>query len=301
VLDFFYIFFVYLALMTMRKRRIQSPPAEDGGAPESRSSFRRIIVSILSEQWQYRELLRSLVIRDLKVKYQRSLLGLIWTLLNPLMTVAILITVFSFIMRIHVGHYWAFLISGFFVWNFVAQVVSNTTTILSNHASLSRSVYFPREILVLSTAGSRLVEFFFEMSIVLVVLCIFHHHSVPASLILLPVLILIQVMLAAGLMFPLTVLAVLFYDVQHALPILITSLFYLTPVFYPASMIPEGMRPFYYLNPFASLLRLYHTVLYEAAWPSLTLLVSVSGAAAGILILGYWAFRRYKGVCIEIV
>ena len=255
---------------------------------------------MLVELWQYRELLRSLVVRDLKVKYQRSLLGLIWTLLNPLMTVVILVTVFSFVMRVRVGHYWAFLISGFFVWNFISQVLCTTTTILSNHASLSRSVYFPREILVLSATCSRLVEFLIEISIVLVVLFLFHYHSVPTSLILLPILILIQVILTTGLMFPLTVISVLFYDVKHALPIVVTSIFYLTPVFYPPSIVPEGLRPFYYLNPFASLLSLYQTVLYEAAWPSLKLLVSVSGAAAGILVLGYWVFRRYKGVCIEI-
>lgn len=257
-------------------------------------------VSALAELWSYRELLRSLVVRDLKVKYQRSLLGLVWTLINPLMTVAILVTVFSYVIRIPIEHYWAFLISGFFVWNFISQVFYHTTTLLSSHAELTRSVYFPREILVLSAAFSKLVEFLVEISIVLVVLFLFHYHSVPSSLILLPLLILIQVVLTVGLMFPLAVISVLFYDVQHALPILITSIFYLTPVFYPVSMIPEGMRPFYYLNPFVSLLSLYHTVLYEAAWPSLTLLGSVSAVAAGILVLGYGVFRRYKGVCVEI-
>jgi len=281
-------------------RTEQTNPSGVGSAPAGKRSIRRGNVSALAELWQYRELLRSLVIRDLKVKYQRSLLGLIWTLLNPMMTVAILVTVFSYIIRIPIEHYWAFLISGFFVWNFISQVLNNTTTLFSSHAALSRSVYFPREILVLSAAISKLVEFLVEIGIVLVVLFLFHYHSVPASLILLPVLILIQVTLAAGLMFPLAVISVLFYDVQHALPILITSIFYLTPVFYPASLIPEGMRPFYYINPFVSLLSLYQTVLYEAAWPSLTLLVSVSAAAVCILVLGYRVFRQYEGVCVEI-
>jgi homopolymeric O-antigen transport system permease protein len=282
-------------------RREHSNPMGVEKALAVNRSFRKGNVSALTELWQYRELLRSLVIRDLKVKYQRSLLGLIWTLLNPLMTVVILVTVFSYIIRIQIDHYWAFLISGFFVWNFISQVLSYTTTLLSSNASLSRSVYFPREILVLSAVCSKLVEFLVEISIVLVVLFIFHYDFIPSSLMLLPVLILIQVVLTAGLMFPLAVISVLFYDVQHALPILIASVFYLTPVFYPASLIPKEIRPLYYLNPFAGLLSLYHTVLYEAAWPSLTLLGSVSAAAAGILVLGYWVFRRYKGVCVEIV
>jgi len=255
---------------------------------------------VLAELWRYRELLRSLVVRDLKVKYQRSLLGLVWTLLNPLLTVMILVAVFSHVIRIDIGNYWAFLISGFFVWNFISQVLSHTTSLLSNHASLSRSVYFPREILVLSAALSKLVEFLIEIGLVLVVLIVFHHHFVPASWILFPVLVLIQLVLALGLMFPLAVISVLFYDVQHALPILITSLFYLTPVFYPVSMIPEHVRPFFYLNPFVGILDLYHTVLYEGAWPSLGLLSLETAAATAFLIVGYAVFTRYKRVCIEI-
>lgn len=277
-----------------------SRPEESGGARENRSPSRRAGISIIAELWQYRELLRSLVIRDLKVKYQRSLLGLIWTLLNPLLTVAILVTVFSYVVRIKIDHYWAFLISGFFVWNFISQVLYHTTTLLSSHSSLIRSVYFPREILVLSAALSKLVEFLIEISIVLIVLSFFHYDSIPVSLILLPILILIQVVMAVGLMFPLAVLSVLFYDVQHALPILIASLFYLTPVFYPVSMIPEEMRPFYFLNPFVNLLSLYHIVLFDGAWPSMGLVGSALSSTGIILVLGYWVFRRFKGVCVEV-
>ncbi len=263
-------------------------------------SKRRDSNSILMEIWLYRELFRSLVIRDLKVKYQRSLFGLIWTVLNPLFTVTILVTVFSYVIRIQIDHYWAFLISGFFVWNFISQSLNFTTTILANNASLSRNVYFPREVLILSAAVSKLVEFLLEITIVLIVLFIFHHGAIPASLILLPFLIFIQVILVVGLMFPLAVLAVLFYDIQHALPILITSLFYLSPVFYPVTMIPEVARPFYYINPFVTILRLYHVVLYEGAWPSIMMLGSAFVSAVAICLIGYWIFNRFKGVCNEI-
>jgi lipopolysaccharide transport system permease protein len=264
------------------------------------AEFNRGNVSVFPELWRYRELLRSLVIRDIKVKYQRSPLGLIWTLLNPLITVTILVTVFSYVIRIHIDHYWAFLISGFFVWNFISQVLSHATFLISSHASLSRSVYFPREILILSAAFSRLFEFLIEIGIVIVVLFIFHYKSFPTSIILLPVLVLAQVAMAVGLMFPIAVISVLFYDVRHALPLLITSLFYLTPVFYHASMIPWSMQVLYYLNPFVGLLTLYHTVLYEATWPSMRLLCAVSTAATVILFFGYLVFKRYKGVCVEI-
>jgi ABC-type polysaccharide/polyol phosphate export permease len=255
---------------------------------------------ILVELWRFRGLLRSLVVRDLKVKYQRSILGLIWTLLNPLLTVAILVTVFTYVIRIQVVHYWAFLISGFFVWNFIQRTLYHATTILRDHASLSRSVYYPSEILILGASLSKLVEFLLEILIVMIALVVFHHHAVPSSLVLFPVIVAILLIMAIGLMFPLAVFSVLYYDLQHALPIVITSLFYISPVFYPVGMIPETAKSAYYLNPIVGVLELFHKVLYEGSWPSITLLASVSAAALAICAAGHAVFKRYKEVCVEI-
>ncbi|MBE0568955.1 MAG: ABC transporter permease [Deltaproteobacteria bacterium] len=255
---------------------------------------------VLVELWRFRGLLRSLVVRDLRVKYQRSLLGLVWTLLNPLLTVAILITVFSYIIRIQIPHYWAFLISGFFAWNFIQRTLYHATAILREHASLSRSVYYPLEVLILSASLSKLAEFLIEITIVLLVLLVFHHGGVPPSLVLFPLIVLLQVVLAIGLMFPLAAVAVLYYDVQHALPIVITSLFYISPVFYPVEMIPEGARLVYHLNPVVGLLRLYHVVFYEGGWPSWTLLAGVFVTAAVTCAAGHAIFKRCKESCVEI-
>jgi ABC-type polysaccharide/polyol phosphate export permease len=89
--------------------------------------------------------------------------------------------------------------------------------------------------------------------------------------------------------------------VQHAVPILLLMLFYLSPVFYPASLVPENLRPFYFLNPVAGLLTLFHDTLYSGKWPSLTLLLGVSLAAIGLCALGYAIFNRYKRLFAEIV
>jgi ABC-type polysaccharide/polyol phosphate export permease len=256
--------------------------------------------STLVELWRFRGLLRSLVIRDIKVKYQRSLLGVIWTLLNPLLTVAILVAVFTYVVRIQVDRYWAFLLSGFFAWNFIQRTLYHSTTILRDHASLSRSVYYPAEILILGASLSKLVEFLIEISIVVIALGLFHHRGLPGSLLLFPVIVAIQVVLSVGLMFPLAVFSVLYYDIQHALPIVITSLFYISPVFYPVEMIPEAARPYYYLNPVVGVLELFHKVLYEGRWPSATLLASVSAAALAICLGGHFVFKRYKEICVEI-
>ena len=257
-------------------------------------------VSAILELWRYRDLLRSLVIRDLKIKYQRPFLGLLWTLLNPLLTMGILITVFSYVVRIPIKNYWAFLISGFFVWNFAQQCLFHATTVLQNHASLNRSVYFPREVLILGAALSKLVEFLLETALVILLLAVFYHHALPAALILIPLLVAALLLIILGLMFPLAVAAVFFHDVQHAVPIAMMSLFYLSPVFYPLEMIPASFQPFYFLNPIAGLLTLFHVVLYQGGWPSLAQTASTVAMALATGWIGYLIFNRYKDVCVEI-
>ena len=255
----------------------------------------------LREVWRYRELLRGLVVRNLKVKYQRSMLGFIWTLLNPLLTIAVLTLVFTYFIKIKVEHYWAFVFSGYFVWNFMLQMLSSATYILAEHAPLRRSVAFPSEVLVLATAASRLVEFAVEMVIAVLLLIVVQHGRIPASFVLLPWLIVIQILLAIGLAMPIATLSVFYSDVQHAMPIVLLMLFYLSPVFYPATLVPAPLRPFYFLNPIAGLLTLFHDALYSGKWPSPILLAGVSLAAIGLCALGYAIFNQYKRLFAEIV
>jgi ABC-type polysaccharide/polyol phosphate export permease len=259
------------------------------------------IAARLRQVWRYRELLDSLIVRNLKVKYQRSLLGFVWTLVNPVLTVTILVVVFSHVVRIQIPHYWAFLLSGYFVWNFLLQTLNTGTYIFAEHSRLTRSVAFPSEILVFGAAGSRLLEFLAETMLVLLALALFHHHEVPASFALLPLLMAIQLLLAIGLALPIATLSVFYYDVYHALPIALSTLFYLSPVFYPATMVPAAVRDFYFLNPIAGLLTLYHHVLYLGQMPPLPLLLGMTAASLVIYGLGYAIFNRYAAVFAEIV
>jgi lipopolysaccharide transport system permease protein len=257
--------------------------------------------SRLSQVWRYRELLRGMIIRNLKVKYQRSLLGFVWTLINPLLTVVILVLVFSHVVRIPMEDYWAFVLSGYFVWNCMLQTLNTGTYIFAEHSRLTRSVAFPSEILVFGAVGSRLLEFLAEVVLIMVVLAGFHHLRVPPSFALLPVLVVIQLLLAIGLALPIATLSVFYYDVQHALPIALTTLFYLSPVFYPVQMVPEAVRPFYFMNPLAGLLTLYHEILYVGRMPSLVFLFGVFASSLLVYAIGYAVFNRYASVYAEIV
>jgi ABC-type polysaccharide/polyol phosphate export permease len=237
--------------------------------------------------------------RDLKVKYQRSLLGVIWTLINPLLVSVVLITVFSWVVRIPIEDYWAFLLSGYFAWNFIQQCIVAAGSVFQQHAALRKNIAFPTEILVFSAALSRLVEFLAELTIVTVLVCYIHHQAVPSALLLLPLAISIQVLIALGFMFPISVMSVLLQDLQHALPTFVLSLFYVSPVLYPLAFVPEIALPWYYLNPLVLPLELYHAILYQGAAPSLSALAASSVGALIFCFLGYLVFRRYKGECIE--
>lgn len=261
------------------------------------STTREPVIRVI---WRYRQLLLSLVSRDIKVKYQRSVLGLLWTLLDPLLTVLIFVAVFTSILNIRVEGFWAFFVSGLFAWQFISASIVRSTTVLRSHGGLRRSVAFPSEIVVLSTLFAKLFEFLVEIVIVLLAIVFFYHHGVPVTVVLLPLLILFQVLMAAGLMFALSVISVLFHDIEHALPAVMRLLFFLTPIMYPISMIPENVRPYAYLNPFAGLLQLYHTILYEGVWPTWELIGLVSATSVVVFFAGFWIFQRFKDICVEI-
>lgn len=258
-------------------------------------------LAVWAEIWRFRELLRSLAVRNLKVKYQSSVLGFVWTLLNPLLTLSVLVAVFTYVVKVPVPSYWAFLLSSWFVWSFVLQMLSSATWVMIEHAGMRRSVAFPSEVLILGAAASRMFELVIELALVLAALILFHHHGVPASFALLPVLMTVQLLMVLGLVMPLAVLSVFYADVQHALPLALMILFYVSPVFYPASLVPEKVRHLYLLNPIAGLLTLYQQVVYEGRFPSGALLAGVAAAAVVLFLAGHAIFRRYRDVLAEIV
>jgi ABC-type polysaccharide/polyol phosphate export permease len=276
------------------KWRIKSQTRHSGGS-------RPRLTPQLWELWHYREFIWNLTVRDLKVKYQRSWLGFFWTLFNPLVTVGVLIAVFSYVVRIPIKNYWAFLISGYFAFNFFSQTLNGGVAAAVGNAYLTRTSYFPQEVLVLSSTFARLLEFLGELAIVLVLLALFHHKGLPFSFIWVLPLVSILFFLAVGISFPLVTLAVYYEDTVQAIPLATMTLFYLTPVFYHVDFVPESIRGFYYLNPMTPVLELYHAVLYRGEMPEPGLLIALFGLAMAVGLYGYILFSRKKREFAEIV
>lgn len=257
--------------------------------------------NLFSAGWHFRELFRQLVMRNLKVRYQRSGLGFLWLLVNPALTACILVVVFGEIVRLDIPHYWAFLISGYFAWVFILHTLSTSVFLIPDHAPMAKSVAVPADVFVLAAVASRFIEFAVEISIVAVALAVFHHGGVPASFLLVPLLMALLLLLTLGLALPAVALSVFFRDLQHALPAVLMMLMYLSPVFYPADLVPAAFRHLYDLNPIASVLTLFHETLYSGRMPSLSRLVTAVLFSAAIFVAGYTIFRRERDLFPEIV
>lgn len=253
------------------------------------------------EAWRCREFLRQLVIRNLKVRYQRSFLGFVWLLANPVLSATILVLVFGYVVRLPVADYWAFVLSGYFAWVFVSHTVGTSTFIIPEHAAMAKSVAVPADVFVLSAAGSRLIEFAAELLLAVIVLAVFQHGAVPVSFLLAPMVVVLLMLFTLGLAFPAAALAVHFRDMQHGLPVALTMLMYASPVFYPARLVPAEFLGLYSLNPMAQILTLFHGILYQGQLPAARELVLATVTSTAIYVAGYAIFRRQRALFPEIV
>ncbi len=260
----------------------------------------------MTELIQYRELLRNLVIRDLKVRYKNSVLGVVWSLLNPLLMMLVFTVVFTvMIPNNSVEKFPVFFLCGLLPWNFFSASVMGATTSIVGNAHLIKKVYFPREVLPISLVLSNLVNFFLALIVLFVMILIFHIPITPWML-LLPVLILIQVAFTVGIALFLSTVNVFYRDTQMVLEVLMLALFFLTPVFYPVDILPHSKTLFgiqidiwrwtRILNPMASLIAAYRDVLYWGRMVGPDFLLRTAATALAFLLGGYYVFCRYSRV-----
>jgi len=251
--------------------------------------------------WRFRYFMSILIARNIKLKYQQSWLGLLWTIINPLMILAILLVVFTRVVRIQIDDYWAFLLTGYFAYHFVNQATLAAANVLDEYAVMIRSVAVPSAATVLAAVISRFIEFIIEFALALVLITAFHHRGIPLGFLWLPALIVLMFTLTVGLSLIISALAVFYYDVRHMLPIALTALFYMSPVVYPVSMVPEQYHWLYYLNPLALLLDLFHASIYEGIPLPTDLFLACALQVSIILWAGLKIFKHFEPLFAEVL
>jgi lipopolysaccharide transport system permease protein len=250
---------------------------------------------------QQRELFASMLRREVRQRYKGSVLGILWSLVTPLVMMGAYTLVFSLIFTtVPFDHYPAFLLTGLSVWVFFAGGLEAGTASIVASANLVKKVAFERSIVPLATTMSHLVTFG-AMIAVLVPLNLILQPGTRTTMILLPALIVCLVVMTAGLALALSALNVYFRDVQHILGALLLPWFFLTPVFYSLDQLPENVSGnelaidvLRYGNPLTPLVESVHDVAFFGQWPSAGQLVYVAVATAVSAIVGMLVFRRLE-------
>jgi len=247
--------------------------------------------------YRYRELVALLVERDLKVRYKRSVLGMAWTLLNPILQTAVYTLVFSTIMRIGVPGFPLFLLAGFLPWTLLSVSVTGSSVSLLNNQGLIRKVAAPQAVYPLSVVGSKLVDLVFSL-VPLAILAAAMGRTPGLSWLFLVPSMLMAAAFTVGLSLVFSSLTVFFRDIRHLIDILFQVWFYLTPVLYPYEYLEKlpyvWIRRLLALNPAAPIVRCFQMSIYEGRFPD----ASTAGLACLFAVVslagGFWMFMRVQ-------
>jgi len=237
----------------------------------------------------YRNLLSLLIVNSIKTRYRRSVLGVFWTLLNPLLTMTVMTIAFSNLFQTAVKNYPVYILSGLLFWNFLSQSINASMNSLVWGSSLLKRIYVPRTIFTISAIGNCLVTLGIGVIPLVLIMLIVQHPFTPA-LFFLPVAVVTAIMFVLGVALLVSTLAVFFTDVVDMFQVILMAWLYLTPVIYPVSILPDYYKPYLFLNPAFSLLSMFRDPIFEGRIPEPGIIIAGIVWATVSLLVGWWFF-----------
>ena len=250
-------------------------------------------MKVFKDLYQYRELFKTNVKKEIRGKYKGSFLGILWSFINPLLMVLVYAIVFPYIMRIQTENYLIFLICGVIPWNCFTLGLAQGTTTITNNANLIKKVYFPREILPISVVSSTIINFLISCIIILIFV-LFGGVGLSWHLLFLPLLVVIQYILTLGIVLILSAINVYIKDVEYIVNFITMLLFYATPVLYSSDMFSGKILWIFRLNPMAHLINAYRDIFYIHQIPNLMNLGIVFVLSLILLFIGYKVFKKLE-------
>jgi ABC-type polysaccharide/polyol phosphate export permease len=251
------------------------------------------------EVLQYRSLIKNLVVRDLRLKYRGSVLGFVWSLLNPLLMLGIYTLAFRYILRINIENYVYFLLLGLLTWNFFAGAVHASTGAIIGNANLIKKVNFPRETLPIATVLFGLAQLLLAMLVFLPTFALVSAVPIRWTAVLFVPLVVLHVLFTLGLALMLSALTTSFRDIAHFTEVALPLLFWVTPIIYSAEMAPPALQAFFKASPLAGFAVGYRDVLLLGRVPDLFTAANVVAWTIGVLLLGHAVFRWYNPTLAE--
>ncbi|MES2209900.1 MAG: ABC transporter permease [Chloroflexota bacterium] len=253
------------------------------------------------ELWAFRDLFAMLALRDIKLRYRQTALGILWVILQPLVSSLIFALIFGVLAKLPSDGtpYLLFVFAGILPWNLFSGGLQRAGNSLIADARLITKIYFPRAIIPLASTTSVLLDFAVA-SVVLAALMVFNHAPFSWQLLGLPVFIAIALAVTVGLSFFFSALNVYYRDFSYALPFIIQAWMYASPVVYSSSLIPERWQALYGLNPMVGVIGGFRWALLGGPLPALAI-VEAALIATGMLLVGAWVFRRVERSFADVV
>ena len=246
----------------------------------------------LSGLVRYRELVRGLVVKDLKLKYRGSVLGFLWSLVNPLVMLAVYTFAFTYVLQVRIEGFVFRLLLGILAWGFFAGATTMSTGAIVDNGGLIKSVLFPRVVLPIATVLFNLAQYLLMTVVLLPVMMAIYGRPPGPPAILFPVVVALQTLLTIGLALLLSAGATFFRDVRHLLDIALSILFWTTPIVYAFAQVPERFRPALLLSPLTPFVVSYHRIFYDREWPEPQLLALMLAYATVSIVIGSAVFLR---------
>lgn len=252
-------------------------------------------MSLFKELYNYRELLKTNVKKDIRGKYKASFLGVLWSFINPLLSVFVYSIVFRFLLRNDIPNFLIFLIVAIIPWNFFTTVISQGTTCIVGNGGVIKKVYFPRIILPISVATSGLINFFISCFIIFAFL-IGSGIGLTWLVLLLPFIGIIQYIMSLGMSLILSAVNVYIRDVEYIVGFILSLAFYATPILYDASTFsfPSYILFILNLNPMTHLVNVYRDILYYQQLPQLSSIIVLVVFSVTMLVLGVIIFQKLQ-------
>ncbi len=256
------------------------------------------MTSIPEEMWKTRGILFNFAITDLKIRYKNSALGIIWSLIEPLLLLGVLFLVFSTMFKFEIPNFPIYLLLGIITWNLFKKGTTLALNSLTNRKSLITQIYFPRSIPSIASCLTASIMLIIELVVLGIFMVIFQFIP-PITIVFLPIILLLEFILILGIALPLSVLNVKLKDVEFIWGVIITAGFFLTPIFYQFDMLPESVQNVLQFSPMVQILTMAHHVTLYGTLPSLNSILYTIFSTSIIVTIGYGIFRKFQARIVE--
>lgn len=246
---------------------------------------------------KFRPLLSELIARDIKTKYRKSILGVLWTILNPLFMMIVLSVVFSNLFKFDIEYFPVYLLSGQLIFNFFSESTTNAMSAIIANGPLIKKIYVPKYMFVISRIFSSSINLLASLTALIFVMLAMRvdlHYTV----LLVPIPLVFIIFFSLGIGLILSAIAVKFRDIVHLYSVFVTALMYLTPVIYPMSILPEWLEKIVLINPITNILIMFRDVMMNNTVPSITSIVIAIVETAIALVLGLYVFYKSQDAFI---